>query len=182
MSNITVMLSQPKYKKMKSRFLSDKRTHTALNQSHPVRNTDTTNRLMWNEINYHREVFGDILQKKLFEIMLEHINTNRKARFWFWTQNQLRCVWITCASFQIKTVMHCKQKFLLRKKSSLLTSGEAKQNKCNVKMAHQRSILICTQETDLLIQEKSRTKVVSRKLFSIVKLCHFRKTGKISSE
>lgn len=44
-------------------MLSGKRTHTALNQSHRVRNTETTSGLMRKEINYHREERGDILQK-----------------------------------------------------------------------------------------------------------------------
>lgn len=131
-------------------------THTVLKQWHSF-GIETTGGLMWKEMNYHNEEFGEMLQKKLLEIMLEHININRKARFWFWTQSQLKCVWI-----------------------SLLTSGTANQNKCNIKMAHWSSVLVCTQEIDLLFQHKSITKIVSGKFFSIVKLCHFRKTGKIS--
>lgn len=133
-------------------------------------------------MNYHTEEFGEILKKMLLEITLECINTNRKAKFWFWTQNWLKCVWITWPSSQIKTLIYCKLKFLLWKKSSPLTSGTLNQNKRNVKTAYWSSMLVCTQETDLLLQEKSIRKILSRNFFSIMKLCHFRKTGKISSE
>jgi len=68
-------------------------------------------------MNCHREEFAEILQKRLLEIILEHINSNRKARFLFWTQNQLKCVWITCPSSQIKTLIYCKLKFPLWKKN-----------------------------------------------------------------
>lgn len=182
MSSITVKLSQPKHRKKRGKVgvKQWEDTHTALKQWHSV-GIENTGGLMWKEMNYHREEFGEILQKKLLEIMLEHINSNGKSRFWFWTQNQLKCVWITWPSSQIKTLIHCKWKFLLWKKTSLLTSSTANQNKCNVKMACWGSMLVCTQETDLLLQHKSITKIISGKFFSIVKLCHFRKTGKISS-
>lgn len=183
MSNVTVMLSQPKHRKKRGKVdvKQWEDTRTALKQWHSV-GIQNTGELMCKEMNYHREEFGEILQKKLLEIMLEHINSNRKAWFWFWTQNQLRYVWITWPSSQLKTLIYCKWKFLSWKKSSLLTSGTANQNKCSVKMACWSSMLVCTQEIHLLLQDKNITKIVSGKFFSIVKLCHFRKTGKISSE
>lgn len=183
MLSVIVMLSQPKHRKKKRKgdVKQWEDTHRALEQWHSI-GIETTGGWVWKEMNHHREEFGEVLQKKLLEIMLEHINSNKKGRFWFWTQNQIKCVWITWPSSQIKTLIYCKWKFLLWKKSSLLTSGRANQNKCNGKTAHWSSMLVCTQEIDLLLQDKTITKIVSGKFFSIVKLCNFRNTGKISSE
>lgn len=84
MPSFTVMLIQPKHRKKRGKVdvKQCEDTYTVLKQLQSV-GTETTGELMWKEMNYHREETRDVLQKKLLEIMLEHVNSNRKARFLF---------------------------------------------------------------------------------------------------